>query len=95
MARFVWDRHAGEWVDASLFRRGGAPGAGPNVISDGLDGLWNPADGQRYDSKSAYYRTMRAHGCEVDDRRYEPRVPEYRSTGLRGDIRRAMDAHGL
>lgn len=90
---FVW--RDGEWVERHLARPRHAPSVGPSVISDNLDGLLNPADGKRYDSKSAYFRTMRAHGCEVDDRRYDPKVPEYRPTGLSDDIRRAMDRHGL
>jgi hypothetical protein len=37
----------------------------PMVISDQLGDVWNPADGKKYDSKSAYYKAVRASGCEV------------------------------
>jgi hypothetical protein len=35
------------------------------IISDNLDGILNPADGQRYDSKSQYYRAVKDAGCEI------------------------------
>lgn len=39
------------------------------VISDdlkaGVNGLHNPADGKMYDSKSAYYKGVKAAGCVV------------------------------
>ena len=37
----------------------------PNVIKDALDGMLNPANGQRYDSKRASYKAVRAAGCEI------------------------------
>lgn len=89
---FIW--HEGDWVPANQVRRS-APSRGPSVISDHLDGLWNPADGRHYDSRSAYFRTMKAHGCEIDDRRYDPKVPQYEPEGIGQDIKRAMEAHGL
>ena len=47
------------------------------VISDSLDGVLNPADGKRYDSKSAYHKTLKAKGLEIDDRKHvEYRPPE-------------------
>lgn len=38
-----------------------------SVISDdlGKDGVFNPANGKRYDSKSAYYRAVKDAGCEI------------------------------
>lgn len=35
------------------------------VISDNLGAVWNPADGQTYDSKAAYYKAVKAAGCEI------------------------------
>ena len=35
------------------------------VIGDSLDYTMNPADGRRYSSKSAYYKAVRAAGCEI------------------------------
>ena len=37
----------------------------PMIISDSLDGVWNPADGKTYDSKRAYYDAVKAKGCEI------------------------------
>ena len=36
-----------------------------HIISDNLDGVLNHANGLRYDSKSAYYKSVRAAGCEI------------------------------
>lgn len=48
------------------------------VISDQLDNVVNPIDGRAYDSKSAYYRTVRNAGCEIagNDSSLEPRRRE-------------------
>lgn len=35
------------------------------IISDHLDDVVNPLDGRAYDSKSAFYRTVREAGCEI------------------------------
>ncbi len=64
---------------------GPRPGA-PMVISDTIDGMMNPADGQRYDSKRAFYRAVRRAGCEVVG---NERLPERRheiAPGLGRDI---------
>lgn len=41
----------------------------PYIISDtlpgGVNGMWNPATGKQADSKSAYYKSVRAAGCEI------------------------------
>ena len=38
-----------------------------NIISDCLDGVLNPADGKRYDSKQRYYATLKEKGCHITD----------------------------
>ena len=57
------------WVKPGVVvRKEDAPlkqGRGPMVISDIMDSTINPADGKRYDSKSAYYRAVRAKGCVI------------------------------
>lgn len=40
-------------------------GAGPFVITDGMDPTMNPADGRTYDSRSQYVRAVKAAGCEI------------------------------
>lgn len=39
----------------------------PMVISDdlGIQGVVNPADGKKYDSKSAYYKSVKDAGCHI------------------------------
>ena len=65
----------------------------PYVISDHLDGVQNPVDGKRYDSKSAYYRTVKDAGCEImgSDPQANKR-PEYEPPGgVEEDIKRAIE----
>lgn len=45
------------------------------VISDHLDNVVNPVDGRVYDSKSAYYRTLKERGLEIDDRKHVEFTP--------------------
>lgn len=37
----------------------------PTVISDGLDYVFSHVDGQRYTSKRAYEKSVRAAGCHI------------------------------
>lgn len=72
----------GVWVlrDGKLIEKHLAPplnvkhGSGPMVISDHLDDVWNPVNGKRYDSKSAYYKAVRQSGGEIIGNE-SPRVP--------------------
>lgn len=57
--RFVW--HAGEWVDVTDWKR--PPRKTPYIVRDGMDALLNHANGQVYDSKSAFRRATRDAGC--------------------------------
>ncbi len=49
------------------------------VIRDALDGVVNPCDGKPYDSKGAYYRTVKDHNCVIvgneTEKYVEPRAP--------------------
>ena len=38
---------------------------GPNIRPDGMTEIRNPVDGKLYDSKSAYYKSVRRAGCEI------------------------------
>lgn len=40
-------------------------GQGPMLIRDGMDHTWNPVNGKHYDSKSEYYKAVRAAGGEI------------------------------
>ena len=70
MTRAVYVLRNGELVD----KRYAAPlhhaSSAPNIRTDGMDPLQSMADGKHYDSKSAYYASIRRAGCEIvgDDR---------------------------
>jgi hypothetical protein len=58
------------WAEVAAARRARAALkwsslSAPMVIRDALDGVVNPCDGKAYDSKQAYYRTVRDHGCVI------------------------------
>ena len=63
-----------------------------HIISDTMDAVAHPCTGKLMDSKSAFRRVTRAHGClemGTDAPRQE-RARAYDSRGLRDDIRRAI-----
>ncbi len=75
---------------------------GPEVISDYISGpggaVQSQADGKMYDSKSQYYKAVRAAGCEVmgndaprEARPYEPSINERE---LKRDISEAIQQLG-
>lgn len=95
--RYFWDRAAregrGDWVLAAPGR--GRPGV--MVISDRLDGVLNPVDGRRYDSKRAYARAVRAAGCEIvgTDRMFGAgRRAGIEPRDVGRDVRRAIEQLG-
>lgn len=58
------------WAQVAASRRARAAAnrselAAPMVIRDALDGVVNPCDGKPYDSKRAYYQTVKDHGCVI------------------------------
>lgn len=59
-------------VDGLLIRSGDASGpshySGSDSLGEGVKGVFNPADGKTYDSKSAYYNAIKAKGLVIDDR---------------------------
>lgn len=66
----------------------------PMLIRDGMDPIRNHADGGIYDSKSAYYKAVKAAGCEVvgnDSSLAKAKPKEYVPEGVGRDIKRAID----
>jgi hypothetical protein len=65
-------------IDGLLIRMGDAIGAshygGSDSLGEGVKGVFNPADGKTYDSKSAYYNAVKAKGLVIDDSP-TPRTP--------------------
>lgn len=70
------------------------------VISDdlGVQGILNHADGKKYDSKSQYYKAVKAAGCVVlgNDAPTTCKEPEYKicEKDLKRDIKEAIDQLG-
>jgi hypothetical protein len=61
-----WHSTDSDWPRACYGHFGAtAHGAGPNIISDHLDGVLSHVDGRMYDSKSRYYASVKAAGCEI------------------------------
>jgi hypothetical protein len=64
----------------------------PAIRTDGMDAIRSMADGQFYDSKSAYYGSVKAAGCEIvgDDRLPDP-PSAYETPGVAQSISDAID----
>lgn len=85
--RLFWDRAAKAWVSE---RPVPPPSVAPNVISDGCE-FRSQVDGTMQTSKRAYYRSVRAAGCEiVGNERQGPSRPQLDLGGVGADIKRAM-----
>ncbi len=72
---------------ASSRRRGNS-----GIISDTMDGMFHPANGKMYDSKSRFRDETRARGCiEVGNEVQVDRVDRSLPSGLREEINRVWD----
>ncbi len=94
MATFVI--RAGELVPKHLAAPLHEPhGSGAYVISDDLDYVQCPADGQRYTSKSRYYEAVRRAGCVIvgneDQAKHTARRPEPSQAEIVSDIKRSIE----
>lgn len=74
MARFTEKFWAGRWWkrdewDAMVATQRALQPKGPTVIRDtlgeGVRGVWNPVDGQTYDSRRAYEKAVTRAGCVI------------------------------
>lgn len=69
----------------------------PYLIRDGLDYVFNHADGQRYTSKRAYEKAVKAANCEIvgnDSSLAEAKPKEYQPEGVAQDIKQAIEELG-
>lgn len=97
--KWVWDSAQGRLVEAAIFyaqqpEKARSRLSAPAIRADGMTDTWCPADGQHYDSKSAYYRAVKQAGCEIDDRPMERAREDHRvkDAGPVGqDIKDAID----
>jgi hypothetical protein len=93
MSRATYVIRDGELVEKHLAAPLHDGSAAPFVRVDGMDAVKSMADGKVYDSKSAYYASVRRAGCEIvgDDRGgFGPR-PEYRPQNIGQDIKRSIE----
>lgn len=93
MARATYVIRDGQLVEKYLAAPLHDPSAAPFVRTDGMDAIRSMADGQVYDSRSAYYRSVRQAGCEIvgDDRGGYGKRPEYRPEGVGQSIQRSIE----
>jgi hypothetical protein len=71
----------------------------PMLIRDGIDDVWNPTDGKRYTSKSAYYKAVKASGNVIvgDDpavKEHHHRIKDRKIKtpgGLKDDLKQAWE----
>lgn len=93
MARATYVIRDGQLVEKHLAEPLHQGELAPFVRADGMDAVRSMADGKLYDSKSAYYGSVKRAGCEIvgDDRGgFGPR-PEYRPRGIGRDIKTAIE----
>lgn len=94
MARYVL--RDGELVEAHLAPRLPSKRSdtvtAPYIRTDGMEAIRSMADGRVYDSKSAYYDSVKAAGCEIvgDDKAPFDKKPEFKPQGVADDIKRAI-----
>ncbi len=67
--------------------------AAPMIRPDGMAPLRSMADGRTYDSRSAYYASVRAAGCEIagDERAPFDRRRAFEPGRAGGDIKTAIE----
>lgn len=54
-----------EYLNLPHFSQSTWQGFGSDQLGEGVQGVFNHADGKRYDSKSQYERAVKAKGCRI------------------------------
>lgn len=62
MARKVYVWRDGKFLEVTNSNREVTPRT--QIMTDTMPDTWHPCDGKKYDSKSAFRRVTKAHGCE-------------------------------
>jgi len=96
ICRACGDMHeVSEWPRECLeqFRKARSSLPMPAIRSDGMDPILNHADGQMYDSRSAYYRGVKDAGCEIvgNEKLTAPAPKEMCERELKQDISNTYD----
>lgn len=90
--RLFWDPDLEVWRERYTSNEFAEPTHA--VISDnlGLHGIKSMADGKMYDSKSRYYQSVRAHGCEIVGNETQTQKPQQEDKRAVGEtIKRAIE----
>src|SRR5579862_7163068 len=68
-------------------------GRAPMIRPDGMDPIRSQLDGRIYDSRSAYYASLRAGGAEIvgNDRAAFERRPDCRPAGVAQSLKQAIE----
>ena len=93
MTRTTYVLRGGELVDKRLAAPLHPGAAAPMVRPDGMAAVRSMADGRIYDSRSAYYASVRAAGCEIsgDQRADFDRGPAFEPRRAGPDIKTAIE----
>ena len=93
MTRTTYVLRGGELVDKREVPPLNPGAAAPMVRPDGMAPLRSMADGRIYESRSAYYASVRAAGCEIvgDERASFDRRPELSPGRAGSDIKIAIE----
>jgi len=83
----------GAWPEACYGHFGVIANDAPMIRADGMDPIRSMADGRVYDSKSRYYGSVKAAGCEIVGNEKAPfdRRPEFVSKNVGRDIKNALE----
>tara|TARA_R110000868_G_scaffold158941_1_gene387337 strand:- start:114 stop:356 length:243 start_codon:yes stop_codon:yes gene_type:complete len=58
------------------------------IIADGMGDTWNPVNGRHYDSKSQYYKAVKASGCEIIGNEKQKPAPRPEMPDIEADVAR-------
>lgn len=91
---WVYDRAQMKPVLKHLYRRPNESRSdlpAPMIVSDTLDYVQNPVNGQTYSSKSKYYKAVRDAGCEILGSEKPSASPKPQLDDPGADIKQAIE----
>jgi len=93
MSRTTYVLRNGELVDKRVAPPLHVAANAPMVRRDSMDPVRSMADGRIYDSRSEYYASVRAAGCEIvgDERAPFERRPAFEPGRAGADIKHALE----
>ncbi|HEY5412541.1 MAG TPA: hypothetical protein VIJ94_17625 [Caulobacteraceae bacterium] len=93
MTRTTYVLRGGELIDKRSALPLHAGAAAPMIRADGMAPVRSMADGRVYESRSGYYASVRAAGCEIvgDERAPFERRPAFEPGRAGADIKTAIE----